>query len=76
MKDLHSEDGVDILANTLNSFFAKYINQAVYLAYDKSETFKRPIDTSMIDFINEFERLYNIKKYEMELAYGYWPMHC
>ena len=44
-------------------------NQAAYLAYDKFETFKRPIGMSMIDFINEFERLYNnIKKYEMELS--------
>ena len=35
------------------------------------ETFKRATDISMIDFINEFERLYNnIRKYEIELPAG------
>ena len=69
VKDLNSENGVYILVNTLKSLFVKDNNQAAYLAYDKFETFKRPIGMSMIDFINEFERLYNnIKKYEMELS--------
>ena len=68
VKDLNSENGVDILVNKLKSLFAKDINEAAYLAYDKFEIFKRPIDMSMVDFINELERLYNnIKKYEMEL---------
>ena len=64
VKDLNSED-------KLKSLFAKDINQTAYLAYDKFETFKRPIHMSMADFINEFERLYNnTKKYEMELPAG------
>ena len=68
VRDINSEDGVDILVNKLKSIFPKYINQAAYLAYDKSETFKRHIDINMVDFINEFERLHNnTKKYEMEL---------
>ena len=68
VKDLNSENGVDILVNKLKSLFEKDINEAAYLAYDKFEIFKRPIDMSMVDFINELERLYNnIKKYEMEL---------
>ena len=68
VKDLNSENGVDIyLVNKLKSLFAKDINEAAYLAYDKFEIFKRPIDMSMVDFINELQRLYNnIKKYEME----------
>ena len=67
VKDLNSENGVDILVNKWKPLFAKDINQAVYLAYDKFETFKRPIDMSMVDF----ERLNNnIKKYEMELPTG------
>ena len=71
VKDLNSDDGVDILINKLKSLFAKDSNQAAYLAYDKFETFKRPIDMNIVDFINEFERLYNnIKKYEMELPTG------
>ena len=71
VKDLNSEGGVDILINKLEALFAKDSNQAAYLAYDKFETFKRPVDMTIVDFINEFERLYNnIKKYEMELPTG------
>ena len=56
------------MVNKLKSLFAKDIDRADYLASDKSETFKRPSDTSIVDFIHEFERLYNnIKKHEMEL---------
>ena len=71
VKDLDSDNGVDILINKLKSLFAKYSNQAAYLAYNKFENFRRPIDMTIVDFINEFERLYNnIKKYEMELPTG------
>ena len=68
VKDLNSENGVDIyLVNKLKVLFAKDINEAAYLAYDKFEIFERPIDMRMVDFINELQRLYNnIKKYEME----------
>lgn len=55
----------------LKSSFSKDTNEAVYLAHYKSELFKRPVDMNRIDFINEFERLYdNIRKYEMELPTG------
>ena len=65
VKDLNSDDSVDILINKLKSLFAKDSNQAAYLAF---ETFKRPVDIKIVDFINEFERLYNnIRQYEMEL---------
>ena len=71
VKDLNSEDGVDILIKKLKSLFSKDNNQAACLVYDKFETFKRPVDMNIVDFINEFERLYNnIKKYEMELPTG------
>ena len=71
VKDLNSENCVDILVNKLQCLFPKDINQAAYVAYDKCETFKRPINMSMVYFINEFERLYNnIKKFEMELPAG------
>ena len=55
----------------LKSSFSKDTNEAVRLAHYKSELFKRPVDMNRIDFINEFERLYdNIRKYEMELPTG------
>ena len=77
MKDLNSENGVDILVNKLKSLFAKDINQAAYLAYNKFETFKRPIDMSMIDFINEFETLdNNIKSMKWNCLQEYWPIDC
>ena len=38
------------------------------MAYDTFETFHRPSDMNIIDYINESERLYNeIKQYDMEL---------
>ena len=68
---MNSHDGVDILLCKLKSLFAKDINQAAFIAYDKSEMFKRPANMNIVDFINEFERLYNnIKKYDMELPTG------
>ena len=71
VKDLNSDDGVNILLCKLKSLFAKDINQAAFIAYDKSEMFKRPANMNIVDFINEFERLYNnIKKYDMELPTG------
>ena len=77
MKDLNSENGADILVNKLKSLFAKDINQAAYLAYNKFETFKRPIDMSMIDFINEFETLdNNIKSMKWNCLQEYWPIDC
>ena len=68
VKHLNSDDGVDIVLCKLKSLFAKDINQAAFIAYDKFEMFKRPANMNIVDFINEFERLYNnIKKYDMEL---------
>ena len=71
VKDLNSDDGVDILLCKLNSLFAKDINQAAFIAYDKFEMFKRTANMNIVDFVNEFERLYNnIKKSDMELPTG------
>ena len=39
VKNLKNEHGVDILVNKLKSLFAKDVDQADYLAYDKLETF-------------------------------------
>ena len=54
-----------------NCKISKDINQATFLEYDKLESFDRPLDMNIIDFINEFERLYkNINKYDMEFPTG------
>ena len=71
VKDLNSQNGIALLIAKLKGLFAKDSNQAAYLAYDKFETFKRPATMTIVDFINEFERLYNdIKKHEMDLPTG------
>ena len=58
IKDLNS-DGVDILLCKLKSLFAKDVNHAAFIAYDKFEMLKGPANMNIVDFINEFERLYN-----------------
>ena len=59
---MNSDDCVDILLSKLTLLFAKDINQAAFIAYDKFEMFKRPASMNIADLIYEFERLYsNIK---------------
>ena len=41
VKDLNSDDGVEIFITKLKSLFAKDINHVTFLAYDKFESFKR-----------------------------------
>ena len=57
VKHLNSDDGVDIVLCKLKSLFAKDINQAAFIAYEKFEMFKRPANINIV--VNEFERLYN-----------------
>ena len=38
------------------------------MAYDKIETFHRPVQMSIVDYLSEFECLHNkIKHYDMEM---------
>ena len=43
----------------MKSLFAKDINQAAFIAYEKFEMLKRPANMNIVDVRNEFERLYN-----------------
>ena len=71
VKDLNSDNGVDILLYKLKSIFAKDINLAAFIVHDKFEIFKRAANVNIVDFIKEFERLYNnTKTYDMELPTG------
>ena len=48
--------------------YAKDINALAYMAYDQFENFKQPDEMSIIDYINEFERLNNkIRQFDMVL---------
>ena len=65
IQDLNSDNGVNILLSKLKSLFAKEINQALFIAYGKFEMFKGPANKNIVDFINEFARLYKI--YDIQL---------
>ena len=59
------------MLDKIKSIYAKDIHPLAYMAYDKFETFHRPVEKSIVDYLNEFERLYNqIKHYDMELPTG------
>ena len=69
--DLQGADGIDKLIARLQELFAKDSEQAAFMAYEKFETYKRPKDVDMIDFINEWERRYGkIKEKKMVLPDG------
>ena len=40
------------------------------MAYNKFETFHRPVEMSIVDYLNESERLYNQIKHDTELPIG------
>ena len=43
----------------------------IFTAYEDFETFQRPLEMTIVEYINEFERLYNtIKVHKMELPTG------
>ena len=59
------------MLDKIKSIYAKDIHPLAYMAYDKFETFHRPVEMSIVDYLNEFERLYNqIKHYDMGLPTG------
>ena len=68
VKELHTENGVEIIIEKLKSLHAKYVIQAAFMAYDN---FTRPGSMSILDYINKFDQLYEvIKKYQIELPDG------
>ena len=68
IEELNAEDGLPKLIAKLDGLFLKDENQRVYAAYEEFETYSRPADMSIDDFISDFERLYNkVKAYKIEL---------
>ena len=60
VKDFNIDDTFDILMNIIKSLFTKDIDEVMFIAYDKFELFnKRPSNMNVVDFMNEFEKLYN-----------------
>ena len=71
IEKLQGDHGIDILLDKLKELFAKDSEQAAFMAYEKFETYIRPKDVDMNDFINEWERRYGkIKEKAMELPDG------
>lgn len=68
---LSSEDGVNELLKTLDVLYLKDECTLAYEAYDLFEKFIRPEDMNMIEYIIQFERLYNkAKSFKMEIHDG------
>ena len=63
--DLGKDNGLDTLINNLERL---YLKDKKASAYEKFDSFERPTEMNIIDYINEFERLYyEIQRYEMTL---------
>ena len=68
VSDLNKDDGLTVLITKIKSSYAKDINALAYMAYDQFENFKRLYEMSIVDYINEFERLNNkIRQFDMVL---------
>ena len=69
---LASEDGIKIIIEKLNPLYLKDKGQNTYIQYETFESYKRPKELNMKDYINEFERLHNRvnKEYDMDLPDG------
>ena len=66
--ELNEDDGLSNLIAKLDGLFLKDENQRIYAAYEEFETYSRPNDMSIDNFISDFERLYNkINAYKIEL---------
>ena len=64
-------NGVKAILDKLDKLFLEDTNQSAYLAYQKFETFKRPEQMSMKDYLVKFEQLYTkIKDHQMILPDG------
>ena len=54
--DLNKDDGSDILLNYLGTYDKD--KASPYIAYERFETYQRPLDMNITDYLNEFDRLY------------------
>ena len=59
MTDLNKDDCLNTLMNKLESLYVQDKKASAYIAYDRFETFQRPSDMYITDYLNEFKRLYH-----------------
>ena len=68
MARLSKDNDLELLVNKMKKLHVKDTKVAAYLAHEKSELFKRSAKMNIVDYPNEFERLYyDIQRYEMTL---------
>ena len=71
VSDLNKDNGLNTLITKIKTLYAKDINALAYMAYDQFENFKRTDEMTIVDYINEFERLNNkIRQFDMVLPTG------
>jgi hypothetical protein len=67
-KNLAEESGITTLLERLDKVFLRDDKDKAYKAYTSFDTFQRPENMSMTDYIVEFDKRYNkSKKYDMSL---------
>ena len=68
---IKGKDGVKLILQRLDELYLEDTTQTAYLAYQSFETFKRPEDMKMKDYLAKFEHLYTkIKDHQMVLPDG------
>ena len=66
---ISSKDGVNNIIEKLDSLYLKDKTQSAFEVYDSFEKFRRPSDTSMSEYINQFERLKaKTESYKIQLS--------
>ena len=71
LEEIKADNGLSQMIRKLDAVFKIDENQAAYLAYRSFETFIRPSDMKMQEFVIKFESLNSkIKKHDMTLADG------
>ena len=56
---MNSDQGLLSVINKLNGLYLKDVNQRIYVALKNFECYKRSADTSMDNFLNQFDLRYN-----------------
>ena len=57
--DWKKDDGLKVLINKLETLYVKDKKASPNIDYERLETFTRPSDMNITDYLNEFERLYS-----------------
>ena len=70
-EDIKAADGLTKMMDQLDKIFKIDDNQAAYISYQEFETFRRPSDMSLQDYVVKFESLNSsIKRHDMNLPDG------